>query len=746
MSAYYFSLVSLAFLILVTIAFITRKKNKSAENIIFTSLIFADLACVLLELFCIYLSRTYPESTTYKYCFRFYLVFMNYYVLIFTQYIISLVQVEMDVEEKIKRQNKLSNIAMVFLVIWTILISYSDQFTQGVNYSTRGFITYLSLGLSSLCLVYCIVKLLFNIKKLNGQKIVPILIIIISGCVSAFIQFSFPTLRLLAPAFTFSLVIMYFTIFPLENPDIKMVQEMEETKKEADKANQAKTEYLSNISHEIRTPLNAILGFSQSLLEENIKDSVKSEATDIISASENLLEIVNDILDISKIESNKLDIFNVDYSTQELYNSLITFTEERLKGSGIEFTHNFAGTIPHVLYGDVVRVKQIITNFLTNAIKYTNEGTIKLDFNCDNVEKDIYKMMISVSDTGRGIKEENIDNVFSKFKGLKLQKDINVDGTGLGLSLSKKLADMMDGKIEVQSKYGEGSTFTLIINQNLSKRTVDELEKESSHTLEKGFVGNGERILIVDDNEVNLKVALRMMKKYNLVIDTSSSSKDFIATILAGNKYDLIFLDDMMPEMSGVEVLRYLKENSDYNTPTIALTANFVSDMKNKYIRDGFTDYLSKPIDKDKLEDLLIRCLGNNTSKVDNTPKVIAPTEEKLNTDFLVLNGFKLKEAIEFLGSIEMYNDTARDFLGEIDKRLVDLDKYMNDKDMANYAILVHSLKSDAKYLGIMDLAELAAKHEMASKSNDIDFVNSDYGNLIELTKNKVDIIKRYIG
>ncbi|MDO4996451.1 MAG: ATP-binding protein [Bacilli bacterium] len=746
MSAYYFSLVSLAFLILVTIAFITRKKNRSAENIIFISLIFADLACVLLELFCIYLSRSYPESTIYKYCFRFYLVFMNYYVLIFTQYIISLAQVEMDVEEKIKKQNKLSNIAMVFLVIWTILISYSDQFTQGASYSTKGFITYLSLGLSSLCLVYCIVKLLFNIKKLNGQKLIPISIIILSGLACCFIQYSFPTLRLLAPAFTFSLVILYFTIFPLENPDIKMVQEMEETKKEADIANQAKTEYLSNISHEIRTPLNAILGFSQSLLEENVKDGIKAEASDIISASENLLDIVNDILDISKIESNKLDIFNVDYSTQELYNSLSNFTEERLEGSGITFTHNFSGTIPHVLYGDVIRIKQIIINFLTNAIKYTNEGSINLDFNCDIVEKDIYKMMISVSDTGRGIKEENIGNVFSKFKGLKLQKDINVDGTGLGLSLCKKLADMMDGKIEVQSKYGEGSTFTLIINQNLSKKTVDELERENSKSLEKGFVGNGQRVLIVDDNEVNIKVALRMMRKFNLQIDTSSSSKDFIATILAGNKYDLIFLDDMMPEMSGVEVLRYLKENSDYNTPTIALTANFVPDMKNKYIRDGFTDYLSKPIDKERLEDLLIRYLGNSTSRVEETPKVIAPTEEKLNRDFLIANGFKLKEALDFLGGIEMYNDTAKDFLGEIEKRLVDLDKYKNENDMANYAILVHSLKSDAKYLGIMDLAELAAKHESASKSNDIDFVNSDYDNLINLTKKKVDIIKRYIG
>ena len=782
MAAYYFDIVAFVYMLVITVAFLTKKKNETAENIIFSHLILMGLADVILDFGCIYLSKNYPNSILYRYCFRLYLIFLIYYVLVFTEYVISLVQTEIEGEEKIIKQNRLCNGVMIFMIFWAIFIVYVDQFSQDNVFNSRGLITSITMGMSIVCLLIWIFILIVNQKKLINQKLIPITIIIILSTISACVQYAIPTCRLIVPAFVFSLVSLYFTIFPLENPDIKIIKEMEDAKKNADQANKSKTEYLSNVSHEIRTPLNAILGFSQSMLEEEIDDSVREEVEDIVNASEILLEIVNEILDISKIESNKLEIVNVDYSTEKVYKSLVSMTEGRIGSRQLQFIHNYSNDIPPVLLGDYVRIKQIVVNLLTNAIKYTNEGFIKLSFSSEITENNICRLMISVTDSGIGIKEENFDKIFSKFNGLELQKDVDIEGTGLGLSLTKRLVDMMGGKIVVQSKYGEGSTFTVILNQAISTKTLEDLEQEAPNATRSGFVGNGQRVLIVDDNAVNLKVALRLMKPYNLDIETLSSSKDCIAKIVAGNKYDLVMLDDMMPEMSGVEVLKYLKENIDYNTPTIALTANAISGMKEKYLNEGFTDYLSKPIDKIILEDLLIKYLGNSKStststqtinneikqtiekkveevkenveavkeKVEEVKETIATStstsNEKLNKDFLTQNGFDLDKALEFLGDMEMYDETAQDFLAEVDEKLANIEKFKNEQDMPNYAILVHSLKSDAKYLGIMDLADIAYKHEMASKGNDVDFVNNNYDELMKLAKEKVEIVKKYIG
>ena len=789
MASYYFSIVAFVYLLLITIAFITKKKNFTPENIIFSHLILTSMASVVLDIACIYLSAHDPNGIIYRYCYRLYLIFMIYYILVFTEYTISLVQTDIDPEQKLKKQNFLCNSVMVFMIFWAILIVYIDQFTQSETvYNTRGIITSISLVLAIMCLITWIIILIFNHKKLNTQKLIPITIVMGLCTLCSFIQFLYPMIKLIVPSYVFSMVTLYFTIFPIENPDINTVKAMEQAKKEADQANKSKTEYLSNVSHEIRTPLNAILGFSQSMLEEQIDDNVREEVEDIVDSSEILLEIVNEILDISKIESHKLEIINVDYSTEKVYKSLVSMTEGRLGSRQLQFIHNYANDIPPVLLGDYVRIKQIVVNLLTNAIKYTKEGFIKLSFSCEKEDNNMCRLIISVTDTGIGIKEENFDKIFSKFKGLELQKDVCIEGTGLGLSLTKRLVDMLGGKIVVQSKYGEGSTFTVILNQPISTKTLEELELEAPKTTRVGFVGNGQRVLIVDDNAVNLKVALRLMKPFNLDIETLTSSKDCIAKIVAGNKYDLVMLDDMMPEMSGVEVLKYLKENINYDTPTIALTANAISGMKEKYLKDGFTDYLSKPIDKNILEELLIKYLGNSKPKENNNNQPVkideiknnidkkveevkekveevkekvdevkekvetiqtsdsSSTNEKLNKDFLVQNGVDLDKALEFLGDMEMYDETAKDFLAEIDEKLTNIEKFKNEQDMPNYAILVHSLKSDAKYLGIMDLADIAYKHEMASKGNDVDFVNNNYDELMKLAKEKVDLVKRYIG
>lgn len=459
--------------------------------------------------------------------------------------------------------------------------------------------------ISFLYVIINIVILIKNYKKIKNKKNLPFLFFLIFMIIAMLLRVYNPTLIVIPAIIVYIDMIMYFTI---ENPDVKLVEELNIAKESAIKASNAKTEFLSNMSHEIRTPLNAIVGFSEALQsDERIPLEAKEDIKDIVMASDSLLEIVNGILDISKIEADKLEIINTTYSPRKVFDELVVLTKGRLGSEKqIDFRTSFSSDIPATLYGDYTRVKQIILNLLTNAVKYTDEGYISFTVECVNLKKDICRLIISVEDSGIGIKKDKIDKLFTKFERLDEERNITIEGTGLGLAITKKLVELMHGKMVVQSIYGKGSKFTVSLDQKIV--ATKEKEEIKEKTVVKGNY-KGKRVLVVDDNKLNLKVAERLLREYNVFVDEVASGFDAIDRINMGVPYNLILMDDMMPKMSGCETLEELKKNKDFHTKTVVLTANAISGMREKYLSVGFDDYLAKPIKKEELEVILDKYL-----------------------------------------------------------------------------------------------------------------------------------------
>lgn len=496
---------------------------------------------------------------------------------------------------------KFFNYTLTINLILILIISFFDIsiIENNGNYSIEGSAVTFTYLVCAFYISSALLASLFNMKKID-KRYIPIFIIIpMLGFV--FFLFSInPYLTIISIIQTYVMYIMFFTI---ENPDLKLIEELNVAKDQAEKANNAKTDFLSNMSHEIRTPLNAIVGFSNGLLEDNnIPEESKEDIKNIITASDNLIELVNGILDISKIEANKLEIINTNYNFKKLFNDLLILTKARLGEKPLELKYYYDETIPEYLYGDVSRIKQIIINLLTNSVKYTKEGYIYFKVNAIKKEN-IIRLIISVEDTGIGIKQENINKLFTKFERLGVEKNTTTEGTGLGLAITKKLVELMNGKIIVQSIYGKGSKFTVSIDQRISnQQEIENIKKETETKITHENIDiTNKKILIVDDNNLNLKVAERLLKKYTQNIQTASSGQECLDKINNNEKFDLILLDDMMPKMSGTLTLEKLKENENFKTPVVVLTANAISGMKEQYLSKGFDDYLSKPIEKGEL-------------------------------------------------------------------------------------------------------------------------------------------------
>ena len=638
------------FIILLIAVFYSKEVVDSKENKAFKYIVMTNLLGYIIEIPLQILVRTLGiDYILVDSICRLYLISIALSYSLFTMYvfIICFNKSKENYDKKIQISKICVGVIQTIIMIILFIAPYNRYYDTSKMY-IEGLALNILKGYIVIQICLYIVLLLINHKKVKDKKYLPIYFVIICLVFMTLLNSIDPSILITNMIGTFICYTMYFTI---ENPDLKMLREMEFAKNTAEKANRAKSDFLSSMSHEIRTPLNAIVGLSEDIAsyKEQIPKEVVEDTEDIQNASQTLLEIVGNILDINKIESEKMEIVEMPYNYVEEITKMARITATRIGEKPIDFKMNFAPDIPYELLGDKAHIKEIVNNLLTNAIKYTEKGTITLNTKCIN-QNGKCMLIISVQDTGRGIKAENINKLFTKFERLDVEKNTTTEGTGLGLAITKSLVDMMGGHINVQSQFGQGSIFVVQIPQKISKminpmseniqQTEIKISKSESNNIDEKQYEN-KRVLVVDDNSLNIKVARKQLESLGLIVDESDSGQKCLDKINKGEKYDLILMDIMMPEMSGETTLRKLKEISVFNTPVIALTADAVSGAKEKYISEGFVDYISKPFRKDEIKEKLDKLFIDSETPNNLENSVSYVFNPMNNEEYVMIDGKK---------------------------------------------------------------------------------------------------------
>ena len=541
----------------------------------------------------------------------------------------------------------------------------------------------------------------------------------------------------------------------------QLMDQLVEEKNRADEANRAKSAFMSNMSHEIRTPMNAIVGMTEILMRSELPDTEREYLGNIQRSGNALLGIINDILDFSKIESGKMRIVEENYAPLPMLNDLKMIILNRIGSKMIQLEFDIDENLPAVVYGDELRIRQILINIANNAVKFTEEGYVRLTVKVREINGDSCEIFFSVKDSGQGIAPEDMEKLFGSYSQVDTKKNHNKEGTGLGLAISKQFVEMMGGSIGVKSKYGEGSEFYFTIPQKIvdARKAVDVKEEpgfDSENIL--NFTAPEAKIMVVDDNEMNRKVALGLLAPLKMQIDTAENGKQALEMICK-NKYDLIFMDHMMPVMDGIEATKKLREmNDEYckNVPVIALTANAIVEARVKFADAGMNDFAAKPIDmKDicaKIRHWLPKeyIIDNETGLVSETDESASyvsgmiQIKEKKAEEQIVIEGLDVNEGIKNSGTRDLFFSLLGDFYKLIDMKSTKMEKCLADGLVRDYTIEVHALKNTARMIGAMELSKWCYELEMLGNAEDIEELNQQTPGMLELYRSYKEVLKPY--
>ncbi len=587
-------------------------------------------------------------------------------------------------------------------------------------------------------------------KKIRLRMRVPLFIFTIVPLITTFLQIFFYGLSLGNMSIVGAEIVLYvFVLFDMNAA--------EEAKVEAQSENQAKTAFLANMSHEIRTPINAVLSMNEMIQRECEDETILDYSDGIKTAGNTLLGLVNDILDFSKIEAGKMEIHPVDYDISSLIGDLVNMIRLRADEKGLQLFLDFDESLPKILRGDELRLKQVITNILTNAVKYTRKGWVTFAIEYEKIPEvdDQIILDVSVKDTGIGIKEEELDRIFSEFYRVEEKRNSNIEGTGLGMNITKRLLEMMDSRLEVESTYGDGSTFSFRIRQGVVKwDPLGDFEKSYHNVLaarssyRKKFTAPDAKMLMVDDYPMNLLAFKNLTKETLVQVDTADDGNAALV-MMRKKKYDLIFMDHLMPNKDGIETLRELRkepENPNYQTRMICLTANAISGAREQYIAAGFDDYLTKPINPDQLESMMIEYLPKELVEIaKEEPQgsdADGKTDGSLGKDERTGQSERIPEALQPLvgqelidvslglkqnGTGEMYRSTLKIYYESLEETARELERFLAEEDFDNYTTKVHALKSGLRLIGAKELGEEAQQLENAGKVREPEYIRTHH-------------------
>lgn len=768
----YVSICALLISFFLLINFFSKKRYDNKETKIFSYMLIFNFINTIFTLGIVFIEKT----NIINIIFLKILNKLNNVIQLGWIWLLFLYMLYMLCNNKEKKYNLIKIITVIINILLGILIFilptsfYNNIYLNGLS-ETFSYIIYF------VYLLVIIILTIKNIKNMSNKKnIIVFTISLLLMLIALIIKKINLELLIISSIFTYINLIINST----EDPDSRLLLELQKEKEKNEKLNNIKIDFLTNMNHEFRTSLNTIVGFSECIKQEDSIDACKNDADDIITSSQNLLEIINDVLDISKLETNNMKITEEDYKPLEIFENVISLLKPKLSEKEIEIKTNFNENIPYMLFGDSNKVKQIITNILMNSIKHTEDGSINFEVNCTS-EKDKCNLVISIENTGKTIKKENKSSNNLK----EFNKNI-VEQSELEFSIAKKFVDMLGGKIVLDEKNMDKTKVTIYLNQKIKMQGVPliaEISKleESIKPQQEDY--SDKKVLIVDDNKMNLKVATRLLKNYNIITTEVLNGYEAISKIKNNEKYDLIFLDDKMPQKNGKETLNEFKKIKGFDIPVIVLTANVLEGMKEKYIEEGFDDYLAKPINKEELKKILDKFLIDKKSDIEDTilfspnskfeplskelleevelvndieiDNDIEQIEEKIeekkqlnykNKKFLIENNIDVDAAEKLLGEMSTYDDALADFIKEADSKYNLLQGYMKIDKLEKCYNIFRTIKTDTRYLGFIELNSIFSNLEKAIKENDIDYVKNNIKTSLKVFKKYIEISKEYLG